>query len=195
MGTLYSNEIILLSFGGFFEHALVMKYVSVWSNENDKDNELGKSNNYNQWIPFTDNQNRPIHIGGSVDYFGARAVIGGSNNHLLFITHRRCCISVFDLSTFQFIKHDTLSITDPCFHCFVLRSENGQEMMRENEKKDNEMLLFCEKAGLSIEYNEDNNTFKFYQIPVCRDIVPFYSHAYVYVNDVILFFGGNGYKN
>ncbi|ETO32459.1 hypothetical protein RFI_04659 [Reticulomyxa filosa] len=152
-----SNETTLLSFGGVFEHALVMRYVSVWNNENDKDNELGKLNNYNQWIPFTDNQNRPIHIGGSVDCFGARAVIGGSvncfgaraviggsNNHLLFITHRPCCISVFDLSIFQFIKHDTLSIAaDLCFHCFVLRSENGQEMMRENEKKDNEMLLFC----------------------------------------------------
>ncbi|ETO11531.1 hypothetical protein RFI_25845 [Reticulomyxa filosa] len=39
-----SNEITLLSFGGEHKHTLMMKYVSVWSNDNNNnDNEMDKS--------------------------------------------------------------------------------------------------------------------------------------------------------
>ncbi|ETO34272.1 hypothetical protein RFI_02820 [Reticulomyxa filosa] len=73
-----SNQITLLSFGGDknLRHTLVMKYVSIWSNISNKSNEL---NNYNQWIPFTDNHNHPIIIGKDQHsyYHGMRAVIGG----------------------------------------------------------------------------------------------------------------------
>ncbi|ETO07211.1 hypothetical protein RFI_30183 [Reticulomyxa filosa] len=203
-----SNEITLLSFGGdeySNKCTLVMKYVSVWSGGND-DNEMKKSkklNNCNQWIPFTDKRNRPIDIKAyGDDYIGVRAVIGGSNNNLLFITFSKN-ISVFDLNTFQFIKNDDLPIDYPILcHCFVLKSENGQETIKINEeennikkKKNHEMLLFCEKTGLSIEYDEDNNTFQFHQLPVCDDIAPFNFYAYVCINGTILFFGGLNISN
>ncbi|ETO36448.1 hypothetical protein RFI_00615 [Reticulomyxa filosa] len=85
-----------------------MKYVSVWSNGNDG-NEMNNSKKCNQWIPFTDNQNNPIHFGEYYDNYGRlRALNGGSNNHLLFITYKSKDISVFDLNTFQFIKHNTI---------------------------------------------------------------------------------------
>ncbi|ETO04362.1 hypothetical protein RFI_33035 [Reticulomyxa filosa] len=157
------NEITLLSFGGNkdTQHTLVMKYVSVWSNGN----KIKKSSNDNKWVPFTNNHYHPIHIGRGD---GSRAVISGSNNHLLFITYPRDNISVFDLNTFQFIKHDTLPTDDFIgYHCF----------------------------GLLIEYDEDNNTFQFHQLLVCDDIASFYQYAYVCINDVILFFGGFGYKD
>ncbi|ETO08759.1 hypothetical protein RFI_28628 [Reticulomyxa filosa] len=201
MDTVY-NEITLLSFGGwnkFTQHTLVMKYVSVWSNISDKSNEF---NNYNQWVPFTDNHNHPIIIGrDQYSYIGARAVIGGRNNNLLFITYRDNNISVFDLSTFQFIKHNILPTHDWIwYHCFVSKFENGQgqEMMKINEEKNKQhyqMLLFCRKTGLSIKYDEDNNTFKFHQLPVCDDIAPFNGYAYACINDIILFFGGWSYSN
>ncbi|ETO35627.1 hypothetical protein RFI_01435, partial [Reticulomyxa filosa] len=89
-----NNQITLLSFGGYPKHTLVMKYVSVWSNgsnnddENENEMKLNKSNNYNEYVPFTDNHNRPIIIGKDNGYYnGARAAIGGVNNHLLFITY------------------------------------------------------------------------------------------------------------
>ncbi|ETO05822.1 hypothetical protein RFI_31573 [Reticulomyxa filosa] len=65
-------------------------------------------------------------------------------------------------------------------------------MMKTNKKnKQNyQMLLFCKETGLSIEYDEDNNTFQFQELLVCHDIAPFYSYAYVRINDIILFFGG-----
>ncbi|ETO35788.1 endochitinase [Reticulomyxa filosa] len=65
---------------------MVMKYVNVWSDDNNNHknknktnkskklnefnqfNELNKSNNYNQWIPFTDNHNHPIIIGRERDH-------------------------------------------------------------------------------------------------------------------------------
>ncbi|ETN98889.1 hypothetical protein RFI_38598 [Reticulomyxa filosa] len=52
------------------------------------------------------------------------------------------------------------------------------------------MLLFCLKIGLSIEYDENNNTFQFHQLPVCDDIASLYAYTYVYINGIILFFGG-----
>ncbi|ETO04231.1 hypothetical protein RFI_33168 [Reticulomyxa filosa] len=193
-----SNQLTLLSFGsdwkGKGKHTLVMKYVSVWSNISNKLNEL---NNCNQWVPFTDNNNQRIIIGRNEDdYQGVRAVIGGSNNNLLFITYLDNNISVFDLNTFQFIKHDTLPTNNFIqFHCFVSNSENrqGQEMTKANEEKNKlnyKMILFYRRKGLSIEYNEENSIFQFDKLTACDDIAPFYHYAYVRVNDFILFFGG-----
>ncbi|ETO07892.1 hypothetical protein RFI_29498 [Reticulomyxa filosa] len=207
------NEITLLSFGGNKHtkmHTLIMKYVSVWSNDNDNGNEMNdpkkskkskKSNNlnnYNQWVTFRDNSNNPIIIGENEDddeigdengYEGARAVIGGSNNHLLFITYYPKNISVFDLNTFQFIKHDSLPTNYTRYHCFVSKSENEQE-----KNKNYKMLLFCDKKGLSIEYNEDNNSFQFNQLRACNDVTIFNRFAYICINDIILFFGGYGWE-
>ncbi|ETO16012.1 hypothetical protein RFI_21348 [Reticulomyxa filosa] len=167
-----SNEITLLSFGGYNNHTLVMKYVSVWNN---------KSNNYNQWVPFTDNHNHPIIIGRYQDnYTGVRALIGGSKNHLLFITYPRNNISVFDLNTFQFIQHDYLPTDDHIqYHCFVLNSENGQGIM----KTINKIIKCCY-----------NNTFQFHRLSVCKNIAQFYAYAYVCINDIILFFGGHSWN-
>ncbi|ETO01682.1 hypothetical protein RFI_35758, partial [Reticulomyxa filosa] len=56
------SQITLLSFDGSKytkRHTLVMKYVSVWSNISNKSNEL---NNYNEWIPFTDNHKRQLSL-------------------------------------------------------------------------------------------------------------------------------------
>ncbi|ETN97783.1 hypothetical protein RFI_39743 [Reticulomyxa filosa] len=104
---------------------------------------------------------------------------------------------VFDLNTFQFIKHDKLPTNDYVkFHCFVSKSENGQvqEMTKTNKKnkKNYQMLLFKQDTGLSIKYDEDDNTFQFQKLPICDDIAPFNQYAYVCINDVILFFGGYG---
>ncbi|ETO15633.1 hypothetical protein RFI_21730 [Reticulomyxa filosa] len=198
-----SNQITLLSFGGRYKHTLVMKYASVWSNDDNSNNEdemnksnkLKKSNNYNEWVPFTDNHNNPIIIGRDNDnYHEVRAVIGGSNNHLLFITYYPYNISVFDLNIFQFIKHDELPTMNSILcHCLVSKSENGQgqEMMKTNEKnkQNDQMLLFCSETGLSIEYDEYNNTFQFHQLPVI-EIKSLHSYACVCINDIILFFGG-----
>ncbi|ETO32870.1 hypothetical protein RFI_04246 [Reticulomyxa filosa] len=193
-----SNQITLLSFGGpayTKKYTFVMKYVSIWSNISNKSNKL---NNYNQWVPLTNNHNTIIIGRDYDDYIGARAVIGGSNNHLLFINYYKNNISVFDLNTFQFINHDILPTNNPIFcHCFVLKLENGQgkEMIKMNEEKNKhnyQMLLFCKKTGFSIEYDEDDNTFQFHQLPVCNDIASFYRYAYVRINDIILFFGGIG---
>ncbi|ETO05032.1 hypothetical protein RFI_32365 [Reticulomyxa filosa] len=187
-----SNQITLLSFGGYHNHSLMMKYVSVWSNIPNKSNEF---NNYNKWFPFTDNHNHPIIIGRDHDnYNGARAVIGGGNNNLLFITYWRNNISVFDLNTFQFIKHDTLPTDNFIqFHCIVSNPEYKQvqeitKINQEKNKQNYQMLLFCRKTGLSIEYSEDDNAFQFHQLPVCDS--PFFCYAYVCINDVLFSFGG-----
>ncbi|ETO23919.1 WD-40 repeat protein [Reticulomyxa filosa] len=189
------NGITLLSFGGpenEKKHTLMMKYVSIW----DVDSEIDNANIecYNTWNHLTDNQNKAISIGRSEsDYEGVRAVVGGSNNHLLFITYFPNNIDVFNLITLQYINHATLPI-DPeypiCYHCFISMAENGSSIVNLN-KDITIMWLFCYEKGLRIEYNEDTNTFGFHSIRVCTTIRSFYSYACVCVNDFILFFGGD----
>ncbi|ETO23822.1 hypothetical protein RFI_13343 [Reticulomyxa filosa] len=178
-----SRAITLLSFGGHPKHTLVMKYVSVW--ENDKDDSADTSDtekikDWNQWLPLTDNQNNRIQIGRNGDnYFGVRAVIGGSENNLLFITYRPSNIDIFNLDTLQYINHYTFPYEKHVVfcHCFVSIPEN----------KVSTMILFSEKTGLSIEYDEDTNTFEFYKLWVCTNIRPFKRYAYVNVNQFIFF--------
>ncbi|ETO07497.1 hypothetical protein RFI_29895 [Reticulomyxa filosa] len=200
-----NNEITLLSLGRYCEHTLVMKYISVWNDDNGDNNDnndnndndikkFKKPNNYNQWVSLVSNDNHIIRITRHEDdYQGMRAVIGGSNSHLLFITYRQNNISVYNLKTFKFIKRDILPIDDVIwYHCFVSKSENGQEENNiEKKGRKNEMLLFCKKIGLSIKYDEDNNTFQFRQLSVCEDIEIFNYYAYVHINNAILFFGGH----
>ncbi|ETO32017.1 hypothetical protein RFI_05099 [Reticulomyxa filosa] len=188
-----NNQITLLSFGGENRHTLVMKYVTI----NQKIKEIKQIKQLQSMVTFTDNHNNPIIIGrDNYDYRGARALIDGINNNLLFITYKYDNISVFDLNTFQFIKHNQLPTDNNSiwYQCFVSKSENGQvqEMMKTNQKNQQnyQMMLFCFKTGLSIEYNEDTKTFLFQEITVCDDIASLFTYAYVYVNDIILFFGG-----
>ncbi|ETO35448.1 hypothetical protein RFI_01613 [Reticulomyxa filosa] len=179
-----TNIITLLSFGGSKDtkrHVLMMKYVSVW-NDNEKD-DIG----FNKWIPLLNKSNNPIYIGKEEDNFeGARTIIGGNNNNLLFITYRPNCIGVFDLNTFQCIKHDNLPIDNYIWcHCFVSKKDNELSTASENE-----MLLFCEHAGLSINYNEKTNAFQYQKLQVCTTLRPLFGYACVRVDDAILFFGG-----
>ncbi|ETO01951.1 hypothetical protein RFI_35489 [Reticulomyxa filosa] len=191
------NQINLLSFGGSeytTRHTLVMKYVSIWSNISDISKKSNEFNNYNQWVPFKNNHDQPIIISRSTNSCrGARAVIGGINNNLLFITNYFNEINVFDLNKFKFIKYGKLPIYNPiCYHCFVSNSENGQG---QENKQNNQMLLFKKNIGLLIEYDEDENTFQFHELPVCDAIASFYAYAYVCINDAIFFFGGYDWNN
>ncbi|ETO35640.1 WD repeat-containing protein [Reticulomyxa filosa] len=192
-----NNQITLLSFGGKYKHTLVMKYVSIWNDEDNKSKELNELNNYNEWVPFTDNYNHPITIGSDNEiYEGVRAVIGGRNNNLLFSTYLYCNISVFDLNTYDKLPANNYIE----YHCFVSNSENGQEqeMMDINQEKNTknyQMFLFYKDIGLSIRYNENSNTFQFHQLLVCDDIAPLFKYAYVCINDIILFFGGWNINN
>ncbi|ETO11856.1 hypothetical protein RFI_25518, partial [Reticulomyxa filosa] len=182
------NEMTLLSFGGSHKHALIMKYVSVWNN--DKTN--SKAKHWNKWVPLADNNNNnAVSIGTDEDdYLGARALIGGSNNNLLFITYYPKNIAVFNLNTFQLIKYETLPVRNCVFfHCFVKAFESNTNA---NNKNTN-MLLFCFGAGLSIEYNEDYNLFHFHKIQVWKPIRAYYSYACVRIQDSILFFGGKNF--
>ncbi|ETO25194.1 hypothetical protein RFI_11942, partial [Reticulomyxa filosa] len=193
-----SRAITLLSFGGLHKHTLVMRYKSVWNGEEEKDaSACDKTKAWNKWVCLTENNNDPILIGSSRDnYSGARAVIGGSNNHLLFITHYPKDIAVFDLNTFQCINHQSLPICDDCwiwYHCFVANTKNELSAMDKHGNSNvMEMTLFCRNTGLAITYDELNNTFGFQKLYVCSTIRPFSFYAYVCINDVILLFGGCG---
>ncbi|ETO13179.1 hypothetical protein RFI_24196 [Reticulomyxa filosa] len=176
----------LLSFGGYTienRHTLVMQYRSVWDDEEaDKD-----MKQFNQWLPLVNAYNQSIILGTMrSNYDGARAVIGGSKNHLLFITHKPNDIVVIDLNTFRLIQQSKLLLNESWLyhHCFV--AKDGLSNKQINKKKF-EMLLFCHKTGLSIEYDENNNTLQFLVLWVCTTIRPLKSYAYVAVDNIVFF--------
>ncbi|ETO07821.1 hypothetical protein RFI_29569, partial [Reticulomyxa filosa] len=189
------HEIILLSFGGYYKHTLIMKYASVWNND-----DVRKKLSLNQWFPLTDHNKNPISLGRKNDnYEGVRAVIGGSNNHLLFITYFPSDICVFDLTKLQYIKYDTLPIDCITYHCLVFIpkceseiNKSSKDREKSKNKENNRMLLFSRDIGLSIQYNENNNLFQFDKMRICNTLRPLYRCAYTIIdNNCILFFGGN----
>ncbi|ETO16842.1 WD-40 repeat-containing protein [Reticulomyxa filosa] len=171
------NGITLLSFGGFVKHTLTMRYISVW------DDTIEKPKSDNQWLPFTDKHKKQVFIGVKEDNYGkACALIGGSNNNLLFITYFPKNIAVFDLNTFGYVNRSTLSINDVITeHYFIAKSSD--------HKKISEMLLFHKNIGLAIEYDEEKNTFQFQKLRECKTIG--LAYACVRVNGSVLFFGGD----
>ncbi|ETO09840.1 hypothetical protein RFI_27537, partial [Reticulomyxa filosa] len=188
----YPNTMTLLSFGGQYQnekkHTLIMNYSSIWDGQDIYEEKLSLY----QWIPLTDKYNRPVCIGKDEnDYNGVRAIIGGSKDHLLFITYPPKNIDVINLKTYQYIARNTLPIGEWIwYHCFVSKTDSGSERAQKNKK--NEMLLFCKNIGLEIEYNEHNNKFRFRNIRICSTLRPFNQYAYLRANDIILFFGGHG---
>ncbi|ETO16572.1 hypothetical protein RFI_20767 [Reticulomyxa filosa] len=109
------NDITLLSFGGEKDkekYTFIMKYKSIW-----EDNNNNKIKHINEWIPFINNNNNDnnnnnnINIGLKPDnYAGVRAIISGSNNHLLFIVYPSRNFCIFDLNKYQIIKNGYLPI-------------------------------------------------------------------------------------
>ncbi|ETO09564.1 hypothetical protein RFI_27810 [Reticulomyxa filosa] len=134
-----TNTITLLSFGGQKKHTLIMKYRSVWSNDENGSVIKKTEKHYNEWVSFTDNENKPISIGkAKYNYCGVRAVIDGSNNHLLFIIYPSNGIDVFDLNALQYVKYDTLppdcgTILFPCF----ISIKGDESATNNNTKKKN----------------------------------------------------------
>ncbi|ETO31180.1 hypothetical protein RFI_05940, partial [Reticulomyxa filosa] len=169
-----NNQINLLCFGGHSKYTLIMKYVSVWDN-------LSKENNQNEWITFKDNNNNIINIEKDFNSCHVvRAVLGGINNNLLFITYYPHYISVFNLNTYQFIKYYNLPIKDNqtiSDHCLIRISYN-------------EMLFFYYNSYILINYDEYNNKFYFNHIKIYDKLSKSRNYSYVYVDCVILVFGG-----
>ncbi|ETO02973.1 hypothetical protein RFI_34437, partial [Reticulomyxa filosa] len=75
-------------------------------------------------------------------------------------------------------------------HCFVKKTKNES-----SNKKKTEMLLFWDNMGLSIEYDEQSNTFQFSKVPICTTMRKMTGYFYVQINDIILFFGRIGTVN
>ncbi|ETO09892.1 G-protein beta WD-40 repeats containing protein [Reticulomyxa filosa] len=180
-----ANAITLLCFGGYKakqKYALVMKYVSVWEKVGSK-----RARDSNTWKIFKDKSDHPISIGKeAVDYKEVRAVVGGSSNHLLFITYPPKNIDVFDLNNLQFQGRCILpTYTNIESHCLVLKSNGNAD-----KKKKSEMVLFCKDTGLSIEYNEEGKKFQFEKFRAYSKLRSCHHFAYVCINNEILFFGG-----
>ncbi|ETO27739.1 G-protein beta WD-40 repeats containing protein [Reticulomyxa filosa] len=178
-----TSDIFLVSFGGpskKTKHTLIMEYMSVWENAEEK-NIKKDTIKRNAWFLLIGANKKPVYIGRNIDdYIGVRAVIGGSNKQLLFITYPPRNISIFNLNTHQFVKHSTFPTGgDNCirYHCFL-------------SLDDDIMALFCKQTGLFIKYNEDSNELNFQLLQMCSTITGCDRYACVVADGYIWFFGG-----
>ncbi|ETO20341.1 Kelch motif family protein [Reticulomyxa filosa] len=184
------NDITLLYLGkpeNEAKYLLQMPYKSVWDSDSDSDNETGLLN-YNKWKPVMKEEKQTLEtISDDESFIGVRSLIGGSDNHLLFITYCPNNISVLDLNALQYVYQGTLPIdTKIASHCFVLKNWDESSV----EKRTTEMLLFCQDSGLAIEYDEISKIPKYRRLRVCPEVRSLIHYAYLCVKDYILFFGG-----
>ncbi|ETO26659.1 hypothetical protein RFI_10476 [Reticulomyxa filosa] len=190
------NGINLLSFGGQGKYQMKqtfsMKYKSVWemsdNNQSESKSEYESvSQSFNTWIRHNENTN----IGKvELSLRGARGLIGGINNDLLFIT---CCsrdIEVIDLKTMKpltGIQNNKISEKRSQFginyHCFVPLTMN-------NEKVINHFILFCNSTGLLIKYDEQHKAFNYRNLLVCPPLIESKLYSFVYHYDFVFLFGG-----
>ncbi|ETO33848.1 WD repeat-containing protein [Reticulomyxa filosa] len=164
-------------------------YIGGDSDEEKKDEiEIAKPKYLNKWVRLTDKNNKVMCIGRKQE--GVCAVIGGSKKHLLFVVYASNDIDIFNLHTMKYIKRTKLfKINLHRLPCFMLRNDKKGPAMAKANKKKTEMLLFCESSAVAIDYDESSNTLQFFAIRVCPHLG--FCHGYVYVDDVIFFFGLN----
>ncbi|ETO14957.1 hypothetical protein RFI_22410, partial [Reticulomyxa filosa] len=176
-----ANGVTLLSFGGLYDHTLVMHYESVWESEA-----------CNKWVPLSDKDDKTVLIGGNrTNYSGVRALVGGSKHHLLFITYPPANIDIFDLKSLQYIKQDWLPVNSRDsinWHCLVSTTTTTTSAVEEKNKS--AMLFFWKDKGLAIEYNESKNELNFQILRVGNSLRPSSQYAYLVIDRKVLFFGG-----
>ncbi|ETO36548.1 hypothetical protein RFI_00514 [Reticulomyxa filosa] len=181
--TLFLNpQVAKISYCFFFAIITTEKEI-----ENDDNANNVKHNKWNQYIG---DHNKAISIGRiDDDYKGVRVIIGGNNQHLLFITYSENNISIFNLLTFEFILHDKLPIASwILYHCFTIVQTNIHE-------KNTKMILFHKNIGLAIYYNQIENKIFLNKLSVDNNISLLQSYSYVGTSDQILIFGGFNSEN
>ncbi|ETO14850.1 hypothetical protein RFI_22518, partial [Reticulomyxa filosa] len=107
-----SKQMRLLSFGGQnknkSKHVLTMTYLSVWP-KNSKDKDNGNDILNNSWTPVIHSNGKKLIIGKDTDNLrGAKGIIGGKKNNLLFVTYALTNIDVIDLNTFDCLAYKQL---------------------------------------------------------------------------------------
>ncbi|ETO34878.1 hypothetical protein RFI_02209 [Reticulomyxa filosa] len=120
------------------------------------------------------------------DLRGARAVIGGVNKNLLFITYRPSNIDVFSLETYTYLKKlqipESYTSRQLSFHCIVLyppEDDNESEPVAQNTK----MLLVCRKFATVITFDEENENVRCEPLSNVPGRDSHQSSAYVYASD------------
>ncbi|ETO16312.1 hypothetical protein RFI_21041 [Reticulomyxa filosa] len=153
------NKVLtVLSFGGENKHTLLMKYRSVWDeNEVKRVKEKEEEEEENKWIAMANTIDNGSN-GNESDMEDARAQIGGSNNQFLFVVNNPNHISVFKWPSLEPVIREILPADQLIGgSCFV-------------KTNDNQMLLFNSNIGLSIKYDEDQHRFQYESIPVCFEL-------------------------
>jgi len=171
----------LLSFGGsgddnFSRHTLLMKYQSVWTNT-----DVSKHLNYWSSVP------KGVRIGRQSanqkdDLQGARAIVGGTKNDLLFITHFPKNIDVFDLKSWTYVPDVNTNIL-PGPSDFELRYHFV------SARSSNQFILLSYQQGLLITYHQSKKEFVFQSFSfekICH------SNPYAYFYHHISFYFENG---
>ncbi|ETO05121.1 hypothetical protein RFI_32275 [Reticulomyxa filosa] len=134
---------------------------------------------FNNWIRLYENH---VIRKEEENLIGARLLLGAINNDLLFIVHPLCIIKVIDLNTMDCISINIMDNNVINYDCFIHLTDN-------NEKVENNFILFCDYKVLLIKYDEKSRHFDYEQL---LDYVKFdiTFNSFVSIHDFIFLFGG-----
>ncbi|ETO06806.1 viral A-type inclusion protein [Reticulomyxa filosa] len=121
---------------------------------------------------------------------GARGLIGGYDNDLLFIAHFPKNMQVIDLKTMQNmsqVQNATLPKEEYEFgveHCAFVPLTIGDEPVT------NHYILFCHSTGLLIKFDEKNRAFQYDTLPTCKALRNFTFYSFFHLYDFLFVCGG-----
>ncbi|ETO11529.1 hypothetical protein RFI_25849 [Reticulomyxa filosa] len=142
------SMITLLSFGGgalSVYHSLLMHYRSVWD-----ESSLAQAH-VNEWVPLPNNH--VLGLKSQYNFYGTRAVVGGADNSLLFLSQSNGYVNVIDLNTFEEVP-DLYKVSEPSSQvdCHGLVSLSNNEMILLSESHHQLVRLQGEKIRPTLHY-------------------------------------------
>ncbi|ETO10301.1 hypothetical protein RFI_27075, partial [Reticulomyxa filosa] len=172
-----ADTVTLLSFGGhgtmkISYHTLKMDYQSVWKDQ-------GKHEN--KWVALPKN----ITFGEKQSHVlrGARALVGGASQNLLFITRYPKMIDVIDLQSYEYltnVKNNVLPVADGkfvCYHAFVSVGPN-------------QFIVVCQNETIWMEFDERKTEFVFASLPPCPELTSYVEYSYACFGSKLFILGG-----
>ncbi|ETO05954.1 hypothetical protein RFI_31442, partial [Reticulomyxa filosa] len=129
--------------------------------------------NINKWVEA------PQSIGDAEnDMSNVATLIGGSNNHLLFVTYPPNQIMVLDSKSLHMLAKHTLP-----FYLFV----GNHCIFNMNNDNKNELRLFNYNSQVVVKFDEYNNTWESTKFKIDRELEHVFDYSFVCIDGFVIY--------
>ncbi|ETO06315.1 hypothetical protein RFI_31081 [Reticulomyxa filosa] len=135
-----------------------------------------KRSNINKWVEAPQSIENTEN-----DMSNVATLIGGSNNHLLFVTYPPNQIMVLDSKSLHMLAKHTLP-----FYLFV----GNHCIFNTNNDNKNELRLFNYNSQVVVRFDEHNNTWESTKFKIDRELDHAFDYPFVCIDGFVIIFGG-----